>query len=98
MCHFDRLYHEPITFSDQDLELNEEAQINPIILEVGMAPKGIDKYRVRRVLIDTDETKNILYYTCFKEMGVEDEHLKPSNMVLEGFTTHKIGVKGIAGI
>lgn len=43
MLHFDRLSHNPITFFDQHLKLNEGALITPIILEVGMATKGIDK-------------------------------------------------------
>lgn len=85
MCHFDRASLEPITFSDQDLELNEEAQVTPIILEVGMATRGIDNCRMRRVLIDTEATKNTLYYKCFKEMGMEETLFKPINMVLEGF-------------
>lgn len=94
MYYFDRLSHELITISYQDMELNEEVQITPIILEVGITAKGIYKCRVRRVLIDTCATKNIFYYKCFKEMGMEDTHFKPSNMALEEFTMHKIRVKG----
>lgn len=91
---FDVFPHEPITFFDQDLELNKNALVIPIVLEVGMTKQGIDMCRLKRVLIDTYATKNILYYKCFKEMGMNDSHLKPSGMILEGFTTHKINVKG----
>lgn len=74
--------------------MNEEARVTSIVLEVGMTQEGVDKCRVKRVLIDTRATKNILYFKCFKEMEMNDSHLKPSNIVLEGFTTHKISVKG----
>lgn len=49
----------------------------------------------QRLLIDTGATKSILYFKCFEEMEMSDNHLKPSNMVLEGFMTHKIVVKRI---
>lgn len=53
MLHFDKMSHEPITFFDQDLELNKEARITTIILEVGIVVQGINKCQVRIVLIDT---------------------------------------------
>lgn len=87
--------HEPITFFKKDLVLNEEARVTTIVLEVGMTNEGIYKYRVKRVLIHTWATKNIFYFKSFKEMGMNDIHLKPSNMILE---THKIIVKGTARI
>lgn len=59
-----------------------------------MTREGIDKCAVRRVLVDTGATKNILYFQCFKEMDMNDSYLKLSIMILEGFTTHKIPVKG----
>lgn len=59
-----------------------------------MTRQEIDKCRVKRVLIDTGAMKNIIYYKCFKEMGMNNSHLKPRRMVLEGFTAHKISVKG----
>lgn len=63
-----------------------------------MTREGVDKCRVKRVLIDTRATKNILYFKYFKEMEMNDSHVKPSNKVLEGFTTHKISVKGTVRI
>lgn len=59
-----------------------------------MTHEGTNNCRVKRVLVDTGATKNILYYKCFQEMGMSHHHMKSSNMVLEGFTAHKIGVKG----
>lgn len=50
---------------------------------------------MKRLFIDTNATKNILYFKCFKEMGMNESHLKPSVMILEGFIAHKILVRGI---
>lgn len=91
-------FKESKTFSKGDLVLNKEARVTPIVLKVGMMREGVDKCRVMRVLIDTKATKSILYFKCFKEMEMNDSHLKSSNMVLEGFTAHKINVKGIVKI
>lgn len=35
-AHFGTFPHEPITFYDKDLELNKEARVMPIVLEVNM--------------------------------------------------------------
>lgn len=85
---------EVISFSDEEHLHNEEAKVTPIVLDLRMTREGIDKCMVKRVLVDTEATKEILYFKCFKEIGMIDSHLKLSIMVLEGFTTHKIPVKG----
>lgn len=70
-----------ITFSSGDI-LNDEARVTPIVLEVGMTREGIDKCRVKRVLVDTGATKNIIYYKCFKEIGMNDSHVNPATWSL----------------
>lgn len=87
------MHREAISFSNKELEHNEEAKITLIVFEVRMIRDEINKWAVRRVLVDTGATKNIMYLQCFKKMGLEDDHLKASKMVLEGFTTHKIPIK-----
>lgn len=91
---FEVCLKETITFSNGELVLNEEARITPIVLEVGMTQEEVDKCRVKQVLVNKGATKNILYFKYFKEIEMNDNHLKPSNMVLKGFTAHKISVKG----
>lgn len=95
---FDVCIKETVTFSRGDLILNEEARVTSIVLEVGMTREAVDKCRVKRVLIDTGATKNILYFKCFKKMGMNDSHIKPSSMVIESFTAHKIKIKGTVRI
>lgn len=58
-----------------------------------MIVRGLEQFKIKMLLVDTGASKNILYYNCFKEMGLSDHHRKPSTMVLESFTTPKILVK-----
>lgn len=50
---------------------------------------------VRRVMIDRGEGWNVMFYNCFKAMGLTDAHLTPTHVKLEGFTTHLIAAKGM---
>lgn len=72
----------------------DELKSNPIVLEARMTMKDIERCRVKLILVDTRASRNIPYYRCFKEMRLSDHHLKPNSMVLEGFTAHKIQLKG----
>lgn len=38
---------------------------------------------------------DILYYKCFRDMGLGEEMLRPTLMKLEVFTTHKVLTKGV---
>lgn len=60
---------EIITFSSGDPILNEEVRVAPIVLEVDMTQKGVDKCTVKRDLVDTDATRNILYSSALKKWG-----------------------------
>lgn len=66
--------HEVISFSKKEFVHNEEAKITPRVLEVQMTHEGIDKCTVKRILINTGAMKNIMYFKCFKEMGINDCH------------------------
>lgn len=62
-----------ITFSRTELAATIELCINPLIVEVIMIAQGLKRCKVRRLLVDTRPSKNILYYSCFKEMSLSDE-------------------------
>lgn len=85
---------EMITFSRTKLAANIKLRTNPLVVEAIMTTWGMEKCKIRRLLVHTRASKNILYYNYFKEIGLSDHHPKPSSMVLEGFTTHKNIVKG----
>lgn len=84
-----------ITFSTTELASTTGQKLNLIILDVTFTTPTIEKFLVRRVLIDIGASSNILYYHCFREMGMRDHLMKPTSMKLEGFTTHKVVTKGI---
>lgn len=83
-----------ITFSRTELAANIKFHTNPLAREAIMTTRRIEKCKIQRLLVDTGASKNIMYYNCFKEMGLSDHHLKPSSMVIEEFIAHTIVVKG----
>lgn len=83
-----------ISFSTTELAPTSGQKWNPVILDVTFTSPTFDKFLVRRVLVDVWASSNILYYHCFKEMGMGDQFMKPTSMKLEGFTTHKVVTKG----
>lgn len=45
--------------------------------------------------MDSGASSNILYYQCFRVMGLVEEMLRPASLKLEDFTTDKVPTKGI---
>lgn len=58
---YEHIEKEVITFSRTELAPADELKSNSIVLEAGMTMKGIDKYRVKWIMVDTGATRNILY-------------------------------------
>lgn len=85
---------EMVTFSRSELAPTSELKSNPIVIEAIFHFPGHDKCLVKRLLVDFDASKNVLFYKCFKEMGLASIQLVPSSTKLEDFTTHKVEVKG----
>lgn len=84
-----------ISFTRAELAPTSGEKLNPIILDVSMTHPNFQQFLVRRVLVDSGASSNILYYQCFRDMGLGEEMLRPTSMKLEGFTTHKVMTKGI---
>lgn len=82
-----------ISFSTMKLAPITEQKLNLVILDVTFTTPAIEKFLVQRVPIDTRASSNVLYYHCFKEMGIGDQFMKPTSMKLEGLTTHKVVTK-----
>ena len=78
-----------IGFSRSELPLDPVSSEEPLIITA-----RIDNCEMTRVLVDTGAAKNVLYYKTFKEMGLPDTMLRPYPGRLEGFTNHKVEVKG----
>lgn len=84
-----------ISFTKAELAPTTGKKLNPVLLDVSMTHPNFQQFLVRRVLVDTRASSNILYYQRFRDMGLGEEMLRPTSMKLEGFMTHKVQTKGI---
>lgn len=84
-----------ISFTKAELAPTSGKKLNPIILDVSMIHLNFQQLLVRRVLVDSGASSNILYYKYFRKKGLGEDMLRSTSMKLEGFTTHKVMTKGI---
>lgn len=54
----------------------------------------IFKWDVKRVLIDSGSSADILYYDTFDRMGLDPEQLQPFRGTLAGFNGEQVHVRG----
>ncbi|XXG87665.1 hypothetical protein AAC387_Pa11g2296 [Persea americana] len=59
-----------IWFSDKDLDDVQLSHNDPLVLTL-----KLKNFLVQRVLVDPGSSSEILYYDCFKKMGLKDEDL-----------------------
>ena len=59
-----------VWFSDKDLEDVELPHNDPLVLTL-----KLQNFLVQRVLVDPGSSSEILYYDCFKKLGLKDESL-----------------------
>lgn len=64
------------------------------MIEAMLQLPGIDKCFVKRLMVDTGASRNVLFYKCFEAMGLKSRQLVLCATRLEGFTTHKVDIKG----
>ncbi|VFQ73601.1 unnamed protein product [Cuscuta campestris] len=72
---------EPIVFSDEDLPLILSPHRIPLVISM-----AIHKFFVRRILVDTGSSVNVLYWEAAQQLGIRKEDLTKLNMPLSGFT------------
>lgn len=85
---------EVIRFVDSELATTRVHVEQPLVITATIRQLDVGKFDVRRVLIDTGASRDILYYPCYKALGLSDAHLTLYGGQLEGFSNHKVGVKG----
>lgn len=78
-----------IGFRTYELANNDAAHDQLLVIYV-----GIRETVMMSVLIDTGVTKDIIFYSCFRALGLSDAHLAPTSMHLEEFINHRVAFKG----
>ncbi|VFQ70687.1 unnamed protein product [Cuscuta campestris] len=80
---------EPIVFSDEDLPLIPSPHRTPLVISM-----AIHKFFVKRILVDTGSSVNVLYWEAAQQLGIRKEDLTKLNMPLSGFTGDIIEPEG----
>lgn len=79
-----------ISFSEKDLEDIMGPHDDPIVLSL-----KVETYRVKRILIDTGSSADILYLSAFKKMELQPEMLQKVVAPMIGFTGDTLRPKGM---
>ncbi|KAK3019536.1 hypothetical protein RJ639_004324 [Escallonia herrerae] len=56
----------------------------------------IDAFQVKRILVDTGSSANIIFEDAFNQIGISNDRVKPISSPLYGFTGASAPVRGIA--
>lgn len=81
-----RLRHdETITFSEADAVPPLSPHTNALVIQAIVANK-----EVHRDHIDQGSAVDVLYVNCFRQLGINFDHLQPTTMPLTGFTTELV--------
>ncbi|XP_026434795.1 uncharacterized protein LOC113332473 [Papaver somniferum] len=69
-----------IFFSAQDVPMNDQAHSDPLVITL-----LIEEWGVRRILVDSGSSVEVLFYDTFKRMELSDDILIPSTYRIYGF-------------
>ncbi|XXG51512.1 hypothetical protein AAC387_Pa03g0060 [Persea americana] len=78
-----------IWFSDKDLEDVELPHNDALVLTL-----KLQNFLVQRALVDPGSSSEVLYYDCFKKLGLKDEDLQATHIPLVGFSSKPVYPKG----
>ncbi|XP_019172655.1 PREDICTED: uncharacterized protein LOC109168055 [Ipomoea nil] len=84
-----KVCREPIVFTDKDLPTGETPHRDALV--IAMDVNGVV---VRRILVDTGSSINILYLETFTKMGLAREQLASVKTPLAGFTGDSVEAEG----
>ncbi|XP_026416487.1 uncharacterized protein LOC113311917 [Papaver somniferum] len=79
----------PITFSAKDVPSNGQAHGDPLVVTL-----LIEELGVKRILMDSGSSVEVLFYDTFKRMELSDDVLIPSTYRIYGFNGTMIVPKG----
>ena len=82
-----------ITFTHEEENPWARTETGPLVLTLQLGNK-----MVGRVLFDSDNTTNILYWDTFLNLGLQDSHLRPTKCILHGFSGERVRALGVAAV
>ncbi|GFS33863.1 hypothetical protein Acr_00g0030950 [Actinidia rufa] len=71
---------ECVTFSRADLERVQHPHSDPLVVQL-----RIGGYDVKRIIVDTESSVEVMYYDLFKQLKIPQDQLKPARALLVGF-------------
>ncbi|XP_020266692.1 uncharacterized protein LOC109842200 [Asparagus officinalis] len=81
---------ELISFTDDDLQGVETAHDDPLVITI-----VINGYQVKRIMVDTGSSMDVLYTSTFNQMGIDKSRLLPCRGPLVSFTGHALLPEGM---
>ncbi|XP_031108414.1 uncharacterized protein LOC116012880 [Ipomoea triloba] len=84
-----RMKDEPITFTDRDLPLEGDRSAEALVITVDICGE------VRRVMVDTGSSVNVLYLEAFNRLKIVRSALTPVRTPLSGFTGDMVHPEGM---
>ncbi|GKU96605.1 hypothetical protein SLEP1_g9822 [Rubroshorea leprosula] len=82
--------NQPITFTSADLDTVVTPHNDPLVTSV-----MINNCEVQRVLVDTGSAPDIMYFHCFKSLGLDPALLQKYNGPIYGFNNQPVSVEGV---
>ena len=78
-----------IVFSEEDARWVHHPHNDALVVNVKIGARNI-----HRVFIDDESSVNILYYECYKKMGLLDKDMTPKDTHVYSFTGDSLRIKG----
>ncbi|GKV26785.1 hypothetical protein SLEP1_g36020 [Rubroshorea leprosula] len=82
--------NQPITFTSADLDTVVTPHNDPLVTFV-----MINNCEVQRVLVDTESAPDIMYFHCFKSLGLDPALLQKYDGPIYGFNNQPVPVEGV---
>ena len=79
-----------IGFSEEDVRCLHHPHDDTLVVSI-----RVGDYNVHRVLVDNDNSTDILYYQALQQMGIDRAQLIPTNAPLVGFGGTRVFLLGV---
>ncbi|KAK2997261.1 hypothetical protein RJ639_025909 [Escallonia herrerae] len=82
-----------LEFNDADLDGISLPHDDALVITL-----RVDAFNIKRFLVDTGSSADIIFEDAFNQMGISDDRVKPISSPLYGFTGTSAPVRGIASL